>query len=147
MNILISPAGKLMSRQRGLVRRAVRAALGARRQRRGELCVIFVSDGRMRRLNREHLGKDRPTDVLAFPYDPEPGSAAPPFGDIFIALGVARRQARALKHDELTEWMTLAVHGVLHLVGYDDRRAAAKKRMFDRQSRIMRRLRPRAFNG
>jgi len=137
----------LTARQRALIRKAVRAALGRIANRRGELCVIFVSDAKIRTLHREYLGRDRVTDVIAFPYNKETsrswkGDDAPPFGDIYIARGVARRQARKMGHDELTEWMTLAIHGALHLNGFDDKTAAQRRRMFARQERILAALRP-----
>lgn len=147
MTIRLFDSQKLTPHQRNLIRRAVRAALGKKAGRRGELCVIFVSDANMRTINRRHLGHDRATDVIAFPYN-EKSSAAwkgdddPPFGDIYIARGVARRQAREMGHDELTEWMTLAVHGTLHLNGFKDKTAAQRRRMFARQDRIIQALRP-----
>ncbi len=111
--------------------------------------MIFVSDGAIRKINRRFLGHDYATDVLAFPYADVPSAAgdAPPFGDIYIARGVAKKQARSLGHDELTELMVLAVHGTLHLTGFDDRKPADRRRMFARQERILRRLRPSLVHG
>ena len=81
---------------------------------RGEVSVALVGDGRMRALNRCHRGKDTPTDVLSFP------SGEREFlGDIVIAAGVARRQARAAGHSFGVETRVLALHGLLHLLGYD----------------------------
>jgi len=81
---------------------------------RGEVSVAFVGDRRMRALNRAYRGKDVPTDVLSFP------SGERAFlGDIVIAAGVARRQARAAGHSFGTEARVLALHGLLHLLGYD----------------------------
>ncbi len=109
--------------------------------------MIFVSDAKIRTINRDALGHDYATDVIAFPHDERPpgnwkGGDAPPFGDIYIARGVARRQAREMGHDELTEWTTLAIHGALHLKGLDDKTAAQRRRMFARQNRILKALRP-----
>ncbi|MBK5296676.1 MAG: rRNA maturation RNase YbeY [Vicinamibacteria bacterium] len=89
----------------------------------GEVTAAFASDARVRALNRTYRGVDAATDVLSFP-GPGPrdayGGQAPPFlGDIVIARGVARRQARAQGHAESTEWRVLALHGLLHLLGYD----------------------------
>jgi probable rRNA maturation factor len=81
---------------------------------RGELCIALVSDNRMRALNRQFRGKDKVTDVLSFPSD-ERGF----MGDIVIAAGVAKRQARAAGHPVQTEIRILALHGLLHLLGYD----------------------------
>ena len=89
----------------------------------GEVTVAVTSDRRVRTLNRTYRGVDYATDVLSFP-GPGPrdayGGQAPRFlGDIVIARGVARRQARAHAHAESTEWRVLALHGLLHLLGYD----------------------------
>ncbi len=85
----------------------------------------------MRRLNRRHLGKNRPTDVLSFPaVAPEENTSVPGatggkpsdwrvLGDIAIAVGVARRQARDAGHSYAQELRVLALHGLLHLLGYD----------------------------
>jgi len=79
----------------------------------GIVSIALVSDRAMRALNRKHRGVDRPTDVLSFPGD------AGYLGDIAIASGVAARQARAAGHPLATELRVLALHGLLHLLGYD----------------------------
>lgn len=81
---------------------------------RGDVCVALVSDRRMRALNRQFRGKDDATDVLSFPSG-ERGF----LGDIVIADGVAKRQAKEHGHSLKTEIRTLALHGLLHLLGYD----------------------------
>jgi probable rRNA maturation factor len=92
---------------------------------KGEVTVAIASDARVRALNRTYRGVDTATDVLSFPGDQPLGNATaaratrPYLGDIVIARGVARRQARARAHAESTEWRVLALHGLLHLLGYD----------------------------
>lgn len=86
----------------------------APRTARGHVTVAIVSDATMRRLNRTYRGKDYATDVLSFPAE-DPGV----LGDIAIASGVAMRQARRLGHPMVTELQVLALHGLLHLLGYD----------------------------
>ncbi len=81
---------------------------------RGDLSIALVSDRRMRALNRQFRGKDHSTDVLSFPSD-ERGF----MGDIVIAAGVAKRQAKEAGHTLHTELRVLALHGLLHLLGYD----------------------------
>lgn len=81
---------------------------------RGELTIALISDAAMRRLNARFRGLDHATDVLSFPSD-EPGV----LGDIAIATGVAARQARRLGHAAHVELRVLALHGLLHLLGYD----------------------------
>lgn len=88
---------------------------------RGRVTVALVSDAVMRRLNRRYRGIDKTTDVLSFPAEGLPGSPAggPWLGDLAIAKGVAARQARALGHSTRVEIRVLALHGLLHLLGYD----------------------------
>jgi len=90
------------------LREPVAAALAAAKVGDGHLAVELVDESRIRELNREHRGKDAPTDVLAFPIDgagPAPGPRE--LGDVAICP----------KHcSDVTE---AAVHGVLHLCGYD----------------------------
>jgi probable rRNA maturation factor len=119
---------------------------------RGEVTVALVSDGRMRSLNRSFRGKDYPTDVLSFPFEqPEPvASPVPHLGDVVIAVGVARQQAAEARHSVSTELRVLALHGLLHLLGYDHdaddgrmaraearlrRRAGLKEGLIDRAAR------------
>jgi probable rRNA maturation factor len=92
---------------------------------RGEVVVALVSDGRMRVLNRTYRGADYATDVLSFPAAEAPGADAP-LGDIVIASGVARRQAAQAGHSLQTELRVLALHGLLHLLGYDHERDAGQ---------------------
>jgi probable rRNA maturation factor len=89
---------------------------------RGAVGVALVSDARVRALNRRYLGQDRPTDVLSFPASDSPDSPGAYLGDIVIARGVARRQAHAGGLAEPTELRVLALHGLLHLLGYDHER-------------------------
>ena len=81
---------------------------------RGDVTVALVSDGRMRSLNRTFRGKDYATDVLSFP-----SGQSDYLGDIVIATGVAARQADEAGHAIGTELRILALHGLLHLLGYD----------------------------
>jgi probable rRNA maturation factor len=97
---------------------------------RGEMTIAVVPDARVKALNRRYRSKNRPTDVLSFPSE-ERGY----LGDVVIAAGVARRQARAAGHSLQTELRVLALHGLLHLLGYDHENDAGE------MSRLERRLR------
>ena len=81
---------------------------------KGDLSIAIVSDRRMRALNRQFRGKDAVTDVLSFPSD-QRGF----LGDIVIASGTLAKQAKAAGHSVQTEVRVLALHGLLHLLGYD----------------------------
>lgn len=95
----------------------------------GELTIAIVSDARMRSLNRTYRGKDYATDVLSFPAERKPGFVFEErqgkrdpvsfLGDVVIAAGVAARQADEAGHSLQTEVRILALHGLLHLLGYD----------------------------
>jgi probable rRNA maturation factor len=80
----------------------------------GVVTVAVVTDARVRALNRRYRGADAATDVLSFPAG-EPGE----LGDVVIAAGVAGRQARQAGHSMAVELRVLALHGLLHLLGYD----------------------------
>ena len=107
---------------------------------RGDVTVALVSDGRMRSLNRSFRGKDFATDVLSFAIarDEASDAAARQLGDVVIAVGVARRQAIEARHALGTELRVLALHGLLHLLGYDHDTDAG------RMARVEARLRRRA---
>jgi probable rRNA maturation factor len=92
---------------------------------RGELTVAFVCDAKMRALNKRYRGFDRPTDVLSFSADALPPGVPSRFrflGDVVIATGVAKRQARSIGLPLEIEMRRLSLHGLLHLLGYDHER-------------------------
>ena len=127
---------------------------------RGEVVIALVCDRKMRDLNRTFRGVDRATDVLSFPVtssaapdagigpgddaggegaealppDPSGGGAAH-LGDVVIATGVARRQARAAGRRLGAELRCLALHGLLHLLGYDHERDNGEMERLERRLR------------
>jgi probable rRNA maturation factor len=90
-------------------------ALGAVGREGAEVSVTISNDRRLRALNRTYRGKDRPTDVLSFPYD-VPGG---PLGDVIISVDRAAAQAEERGHTLQRELELLALHGTLHVCGYD----------------------------
>ncbi len=118
---------------------------------RGSVSIALVSDARVRALNRRYRRKDYATDVLSFPasggreprvgaprVSPNPERQIPnpaALGDIVIARGVAKRQAREAGHSELTELRILALHGLLHLLGYDHEHDNGRMRRVERRLR------------
>ena len=102
---------------------------------KGLVNIALVSDAEIQRLNRKFRRVDHATDVLSFPASPEPRASSPVLGDIVIARGVARRQAREAGHSELTEWRVLALHGLLHLLGYDHERDNGRMQRVERKLR------------
>ena len=100
---------------------------------RGEVAIALVNDARMRALNRSYRKKDRPTDVLSFP-----AGGNGQLGDIVIASGIAARQAREAGHSYGTELRVLALHGLLHLIGYDHDDPEDGGRMARAERRLLR---------
>jgi probable rRNA maturation factor len=124
--------------------RAASRALAAVGRAAGDVDVLVVDDAEIRRLNARHRGVARRTDVLAFPLE-APGVAVPLVGQIVISAETALRQARRLGIPLATELDLLVTHGVLHLVGYDDRDPVEAALMHGREREILetgRRRRP-----
>jgi probable rRNA maturation factor len=128
----------------------------------GEVAIALVTDAHIRKLNRQYRSTDYATDVLSFESAPEEGLTGPrtaalrqgqgrpeprrgadrglrSLGDIVIATGVAKRQARAAGHSYQTELRVLALHGLLHLLGYDHDAPDDHGRMARAEARLRRR--------
>jgi probable rRNA maturation factor len=111
------PGRRAVSRR---LRRTAGLALDAVGRPGGDVEIHLVDDREIRRLNRQFRGIRRRTDVLAFPVE-VPGAAAGLLGQIMISEDAARRQARRIGVPLVDELRLLVTHGVLHLVGWDDR--------------------------
>ena len=131
------------------LRRIGDAMLGALHLEEAELSVLLASDAAIHVLNRRHRGKDRPTDVLAFPLAeaPQPRrehgagkGKGPPrlLGDVVISLETAARQARGRRRPVLDEVRFLLAHGLLHLCGHDHATAKQKRAMDAETRRLVR---------
>ena len=140
LRVSVSDGAGRAVRDGGLSRWLVRVAP---RRAAGDVGIALVSDARMRALNRQYRRRDAVTDVLSFRGDgfvresvsthqrsrgltfsaalaaPPPSAAARALGDIVIARGIARRQAQVAGHSYQSELRVLALHGLLHLLGYD----------------------------
>ncbi|HEX3353230.1 MAG TPA: rRNA maturation RNase YbeY [Terriglobales bacterium] len=102
---------------------------------KGIVNVLVTSSLELRTLNRRFRGKDKPTDVLSFVPDPVIGKGLA--GDIAISAEIAKQNARRLGHSAAQEVKILALHGALHLAGYDherDQGLMARKEAALRQS-------------
>jgi probable rRNA maturation factor len=131
-------------RRSGVDARALRAAarrlLAAVDEDHASLSLTLVSDAEMRTINKEHRGKDRPTDVLSFSIDgavPGNGQAASPerlLGDVVISVETARRQAAGYDATLQQEIYRLLIHGLLHVMGHDHQ-LAAERRIMQREER------------
>lgn len=105
-----------------------------------EFNVIIIDNQEIHKLNRECRGIDRPTDVITFALEDNtdfPDLDVRILGDIYISLDKARGQALEYGHSFLRELSFLAVHGFLHLLGYDHMEEADEKIMFGKQEDIL----------
>ena len=128
-------SGRRLPVSRPLVQRVVQTVL--RRERRNALIsVTFLGRDSMRRLNAEHKGHDRPTDVLTFALT---GPAGRIVGDVYICPWVARQEARARGISFREELIRLIVHGTLHALGRDHPEGPERTRstMWRRQERYV----------
>ena len=112
-----------------------------------EIQVGVFDDETIQSGNFQYRGKDKPTDVLSFsPWEGFEFPAAPdePYimlGDVVISIETAARQAQELKHDLRAEMAFLAVHGALHLLGYDHGTDGERRKMFALQDEIVAKVR------
>lgn len=129
----------------GRLRAAAEATLRYEGQA-GEVTVVLTDDRGIQELNRDFLGIDAPTDVLAFsaqegeePFAVAPG-AGDYLGDIIISYPRAVAQAGTFGHPVELELNLLVVHGILHLLGYDHAEEDEKALMWARQDAVLRSL-------
>ncbi|MCL2364051.1 MAG: rRNA maturation RNase YbeY [Defluviitaleaceae bacterium] len=98
-----------------------------------EVSVSFVTPEEIRAMNRDYRGKNAETDVLSFPGFP----GSPALGDIVICVAIAKRQAEEYGHTFERELTFLAVHGLLHLLGYDHETSQDEALMRAKQAKTM----------
>ncbi|RKR02664.1 putative rRNA maturation factor [Kushneria sinocarnis] len=86
---------------------------------RSELTIRFVDEAESRTLNRDYRDRDRPTNVLSFPFEMPPGIELPLLGDLVICAAVVEREAAEQGKSLKDHFAHMVVHGTLHLLGYD----------------------------
>ena len=102
----------------------------------GEMVIALVCDDKMRTLNRQFRGVNKVTDVLSFPATSNSVSCEAKsdfLGDVVIAMGVTKRQARRAGHSIGVELRRLALHGLLHLLGYDHEKDEGQMDQIERE--------------
>jgi probable rRNA maturation factor len=114
------------------VQRAVQAVLDQHGRSDAEICVLLTDDSEIQELNRRWRGLDESTDVLSFPGG---DGAQDPLGDVAISLPYAERQAKVRGVSLTQELGYLAIHGSLHLLGFDDESDEDRLRMIREMNR------------
>jgi probable rRNA maturation factor len=116
-----------------------------------EMGLVITDNKTVQKLNRTYRGEDQPTDVLAFHMSPETGRESEPrfvgppdgarhLGEVVISYPQAVQQAQEQGHGVTKELALLIVHGILHLLGYDDELPEMEKQMKARENEILKRL-------
>lgn len=118
-----------------VLRRAVATTLAAHRADGARISVALVDDPRIAQLNHQFLAHDGPTDVISF--DLRDGGETRIDGELVISLETAAREAAARGHDLTAEAALYAIHGTLHLLGFDDGDDAASAIMREREGAMM----------
>ncbi|ASF29483.1 MULTISPECIES: rRNA maturation RNase YbeY [Bacillus amyloliquefaciens group] len=114
-------------------------------QDQAEVSITIVTNDEIREINRDYRGKDTPTDVISFALEEEGedeveivGADMPPvLGDIIISADRTKEQAEEYGHSFMRELGFLAVHGFLHLLGYDHMTKEEEEEMFSKQKDLL----------
>lgn len=137
----VSSVPKYIKQNKPLFKKAVSLALNNVENSNIEINLIFTNSQEIKKINKRFLNKNSVTDVIAFNYHPEknfkhlPGTK--PFGDIYICIDRARKQAKSYKHSLLKELLILTAHGALHLMGMEDKTRAQKRKMQSQTHKII----------
>ena len=102
-----------------------------------ELSLVLVNDMHIRNLNWKYRRNDSATDVLAFPMRDSRRLSGVILGDVVISVETAKREAKKRKKDLQDELDLYFVHGILHLLGYDDEKIRKRKKMKEKEKELM----------
>jgi probable rRNA maturation factor len=105
--------------------------------RKAALTILLTGDAQLRSLNHDFRGRNKPTNVLSFPAPENKGGY---LGDVALAFGVTEKEARAARKRFADHATHLAVHGVLHLLGFDHVTPRKAREMEPLETRILARL-------
>lgn len=105
-----------------------------------ELVIRLVDEAESRQLNHSYRGKDRPTNVLSFPFEAPPEVPSPLLGDLVICAPVVAREALEQGKSPQAHWAHMVIHGLLHLLGYDHETDEEAQLMESRERELLARL-------
>src|SRR5215475_12240300 len=101
-------------------------------QDQAELCLALVGNAEIRKLNAKFRKKDHPTDVLSFPAGDQLPEGVATLGDVVISVEKAKAQSKERRRTFNEEMVTLLIHGIVHLLGYDHERSPKDARIMER---------------
>lgn len=138
--------------KRSWIRKAISLLLCQEGWNKGAVSIVLTDDEQVRLLNRTYRGKDEPTDVLSFSLretssdetaiDLAQLGEEPPLGEVYISVPTAQRQAERGERTLEEEVAFLAVHGVLHLLGYEDETQEGYEQMLQKGWAVVQSARP-----
>jgi probable rRNA maturation factor len=132
-------AGKKLSSRK--IKKIALTILELVAEKNAELSLALIGNLEMKKLNGQYRNKDYPTDVLSFPIEGVVPEETRLLGDVIISVEKAAEQAKARGHSSEQELITLLIHGVVHLLGYDHERSGREARaMRQVEKRIYRQL-------
>ncbi len=109
-------------------------------QQQAELTVRLVDEAESQQLNSDYRGKDKPTNVLSFPFEAPPGIELDLLGDLIICRQVVEREAKEQNKTLSAHWAHMVVHGCLHLLGYDHIDDSEAEEMESLETEIMQKM-------
>ena len=122
------------------IKKAIQHALKKEQLKNAEFNIIFVDNERIWEINRQYRKKDSVTDVISFAFEDNEEFINEEYrllGEIYISIDKAREQAVEYGHSELRELSFLAIHGLLHLLGYDHMEKEEEEIMIQKQEEIL----------
>ncbi|MEN6520326.1 MAG: rRNA maturation RNase YbeY [Armatimonadota bacterium] len=137
MEILIRNSQALPVKQKRLTETAEKMLRAEGCPESSEVSILLIDDEGITELNREYLGKDRPTDVLSFYQSEDPEEREDVLGDIVVSVETAKRQAEEREKSLDEELDLLVAHGILHLLGYTDYTEETALRMQERAAEVI----------
>lgn len=121
------------------IKKCAETVLMAMGENRSELSILLVTDSYIRNLNFKYRHADSATDVLAFPMRTGNGASKEGLvlGDVVVSIETAKREAERRNIAMLQEICLYIIHGILHLLGYDDQKPADKKKMKTKERELL----------
>ena len=132
-----------LKKEKKMIQKLVKEVLKEEKVRNAECNIIFVDNEKIHEINREYRHIDRVTDVISFALEDEMENEPSAqydmrvLGDIYISVDRAKEQALEYGHSFLREICFLAIHGMLHLLGYDHQTTEDEKIMFQKQEEVL----------
>lgn len=105
-----------------------------------EISIVLADDNFVQNLNKTYRGKNKPTNVLSFPQDPEPGAGEINLGDVVLAYQTVKKEAQSQGKSFMDHASHLLVHGILHLLGHDHENDEEAKEMESLEIKILEKL-------